>query len=297
MADFREQLQTLSSRTTRDLEDELRRLLDRRHESTVRGSLNNDFKEACFTRIAPDTDPEDYLRDWPNYNDSWGPGKSLATALRMLLTDQIGLPVYAVLDGYKKQVLAEIIIGIRAADNGIKRAANAHVPVTLPPDIPLPVEDPPSRTRQSDSREANLTSLSNVSDMLPPSQEPPDKYAVYVLDCTPPVKEERDALYQLRRDAWAKAEYGYRLNPKERSAQALNRGERVLYIGQTNDVVDRMERHRDGASAGSARFTNLFYPKGVIEVSWHSSEDEAKAYEQQRTTELTVSGESFAYFN
>lgn len=297
MADFREDLRALTSKSTQDLEDELRRFLNDRHESTVCGSLNNDFKEACFNRIAPDNKPEDYLRDWPNYTDSWGPGKSLATALRMLLTEQIGLPVYAVLDGYKKRVLAEIILGIRAADNGVERMADAHVPVTLPPDIPVPVEEPPSRARQISNREAKLTSLSNVSGMLSDSPEISDEYAVYVLECTPPVDEERDALYQLRRDAWAKAEHGYRFNPKERAAQALNHGEQVLYIGQTNDVVDRMERHRAGASAGSARFTNLFFPNGVIEVTWHSSEAEAKAYEQQRATELTVSGESFAYYN
>jgi len=299
MGDFRQQIQNKASRGRSGLESELRNLLPEQHESAVRGSFNNELKQACFKRIAPEEDPFEYVRQWPNYNDSWKSkkGKSLATALRMLLTEQIGLPRYEVLDGYKKQVLAEIIVGIHASDEGALRDFDRHVPATLPPGVSVPLEDPPDRDESTVAGFEDLTNLSAFRELVSESELESNRFAVYVLDCTPPVEDERKALWQLRRDSWAKANNGYSLGPKEEAAQALNKGEKVLYIGQTSDLEDRMERHRIGASAGSARFTNFFYPEGIVEVSWHDSEKEAKDFERERASELLIPGESYAYYN
>lgn len=299
MADFRREIQTQTSKSKTALENHLRNLLPEESESAVRGSLNNEFKEACFHRIAPDLDSYEYVQQWQNYSDAWETkrGKSLATALRMLLTEQIGLPEYSVLDGYKIPVLAQIIVGIHAADNDVVRSADAHAPATLPPEIPLPLENPPTRSQSETTQFDDRTSLDDVAELVPHSVCGDEKYAVYVLDCTPPITDERQVLRKLRRDAWAKADAGYNLEPKEAAAQALNKGETVFYIGQTNDIFDRIERHRIGASAGSARFTNLFYPQGIVELSWHDTEDQAKSFEKQRAAELTVPGESYAYYN
>lgn len=56
-------------------------------------------------------------------------------------------------------------------------------------------------------------------------------------------------------------------------------------------------QHLKGAAAASARFTNLFRPRALVEVTWHDTEAAAKEYEHRRARELTDSRQSFAYFS
>lgn len=297
MADFRPRYNELLKQRKSDLEDQFRGLLPSSYRDSLTGNPNAGYLEGAFKRIAPDEDPYEFVKTWQNYNSSWNKGKSAATALRMLLTEQVGLPCYEVISGYTKPTLSKIILGIEAADEGVPRGEELHVPLTLPEDIHPPLSDPPRLPKQSAEHSRDLIPLTDMKRLISTYGNPSGKFAVYVLDCTPLRNLERTAMWELRRDALAKFEAGYELNEKEEYAQALNEGERIYYVGYTNDIIDRIQRHEEGAASGGAYFTNFFMPRGVIDIDWFDSESEARNAESQRSSNLTKPGESRAYYS
>lgn len=123
-----------------------------------------------------------------------------------------------------------------------------------------------------------------------------DAHAVYVLDCTPPTSDRDFRIDSLLEHTREKVENGESLNEMERAAATLDRGGSVYYVGYTSDVVDRLERHATGASAGGAAFTNLFAPQAIVEVRWFETEAAARGQEPAVARELG-SGADFAYWN
>lgn len=297
MADLRSEYQAFLKQRKSKLHERLKDELPPAYKDTATGNANAGVLEGSFKRIAPNEDPYDLVKTWHNYEPSWNHGKSMATALRMLLTEQIGLPRYAVISGYTKKTLAKILVGIDAADAGVPRQPDIHAPLTLPPDISLPVPDPPDLPETRPSHVNNRIPLSDLAVILDHYGNPSDQTAVYVLDCTPEPAVERRALRELRRHTWAKWNANKPLDGDEIYAQALNEGERLYYVGLTNDLEDRMHRHRRGAATGGAYFTNFFTPKGVVDVSWYDTEGEAREAEKNTALEYTTPGESRGFQN
>lgn len=295
MTDHRPRYNELLNQSKPALEDRLRTLLPPASRDRLTGSPNAGLLEGVFERITPNEDPHEFVTSWHNYDQSWNRGKSAATALRMLLTEQVGLPRYAVISGYTIPTLSKMILGIEAADDGVPRGDDLHIPLTLPLDIDPPLPDPPELPTRS--RRDGIVSLSDLDQIVSTFYNPPDKFAVYVLDCTPVADRERRAMWELRRDSLAKHEAGCALEEKERFAHALNAGELIYYVGFTKDIVDRMNRHRDGAASGGGYFTNFFKPNGVVDIEWFDTEAGARTAEAARARELCDPGESLAYFN
>lgn len=116
MTDTEVAVQQLTAKPKADLEAILADELGDAYPGAITGSLRNDFMRACYARIAANEDPYDRLRDHPNYEPDWGEKKSLATALRMLLTERVGHPEYDGITSLSKPVLAELVVAIREAE-------------------------------------------------------------------------------------------------------------------------------------------------------------------------------------
>lgn len=297
MADLRQEYNELLNQPKSTLENQLRELLPNNYRDRLTGNPNAGLLEGAFKRIEPDENPYSFVKTWHNYDPSWNKGKSVATALRMLLTEQIGLPRYEVISGYTKPTLSKMVLGIEAADDDVPRGEELHVPLTLPNDIEPPLPNPPELPEESAESNHEIIPLTDLNSINSTYGNPSRKSAVYVLDCTPVSTHERKAMWQFRRDTLAKQEAGYELSDREQYAQALNEGERVYYVGQTKDIIKRMKEHRDGAASGGGYFTNFFKPRGLIDITWYDSEVDARAGEESRSSELNRPGVSRAYYS
>lgn len=291
MSEPRDDVRTLQSRSKAELKRLLTNELGSSYQRSIPSSLRNDFLRACYERIDPEQDPLNRARGYPEYNDSWREKRTLATALRMLL-DAIGVRnQQSPLTQLDKPALAQIIVAIRLADEGRAPTESASTPI-----------DSPTRTAPSQQRFNDILMLDEateedvqawVEERRPGSQW---THCVYVIDCTPPIDAESTSLKQLRAQAEETQEEGNSLDQLEQAAASLTDGERVYYIGYTNDVVDRVARHRGGASYGGGTFTNTFHPQALVDVSWFETEQEAREMEGQIADELTEDGRWFGYW-
>lgn len=286
-----------STHAKAELKDLLREELGASYPSPVPGRLNNDFLRACFQQIAPDEDVDTRLRQHDDYSPAWaqkGTKHNYATAIRMVLTDRVGRAKHDSITSLSKPVLAELVVACRLADSSDDTEPAPASDKANAPDIPT---QPPSPFDESlDIGAATGGSLTEWLDEHRSDSDGP--HAVYVLDCTPTSDaDENSRLKSLRASVGATRKPPASRTPVKRAGAAVNRGERVYYVGYTADVEHRLQQHRRGAAAASARFTNLFEPQSLVEVSWFDTESGAKAFEQRRATELTVEGESYAYYN
>lgn len=305
MADFRQEYCELSNTSKGSLHNTLKGLLSKNYHSSIEkasthSNLNNTLMEGCFQRIAPNLDPLEFVQDWHNWDTSWRRkrGKSLATALRMLLSEQVGLQRYEIISGYKISTISRIIVGIQAADDEVMRDEDSHVPLTLPPDIDLPLEDPPPLPQNPEQLFERVYGFTETSKIFSEFGDGKDHFAVYVFNCTPPPDNRKKAIWQLRRDVWAKEKEEKSLKgAKEHAGHALNEGKSIYYVGMTEDLKDRLYRHSVGSSAGGARFMNLFKPRGLVDVHWFSTKDEAKSNEKRIATKINQEDSAFAYYN
>lgn len=308
MADLRRQYHAKNPFTTQsntqDIQNELDKLLGDAYDCRHISSLKNDFLEACYQRLDPDQSWEELVRTHEDYNASWtSKKKRLATALRMLITNQIGWPLHVGLAGFKRKYLAGILAAIEASDNGISRNDD-HAPVTLPPDFDLDLlsTDPPERTRPeppfsielpfSESIKADATSYLKERHIDPTSD---DHHVVYVIDCTPDPENERNTITYARRFAQAKHLGGEALTEKEEAALALNESRGILYVGYSHEFPHRMERHYHGVSRGSAVFINLHKPERLLELNEYESDGRARDAEVQRYDELKRKTDWYVY--
>lgn len=116
MTDERSQINRLQTKPKRELKAILKDELGSSYDREITSSLRNDFMRACFLRIAPDENPSDRVKDHPNYSSTWEDKRSLATALRMLLTERVDHPEFDGITSLTKTLLAEIIVAIRESE-------------------------------------------------------------------------------------------------------------------------------------------------------------------------------------
>jgi predicted GIY-YIG superfamily endonuclease len=266
-------------------------------EEPVPGSLKNAFLGACYGRIAPEKDLRSHLQEHPDYSPDWldkGQKHNLATAIRMVLTERVGRDPHDSITSLSKQVLAELVVAVRIADSNTTPASSADISPA----------DAPNRERIATRRFDDVLSLSDtndraIDDWVATHRSPDDgAHAVYVLDCTPPLDgPENSRLQSLRASVAEKERDRGSWGELEAAGAAANQGDRIYYVGYATDVPSRIRQHLKGAAAASARFTNLFRARALVEVTWHDTETAAKQYEQRRARELTDPGQSFAYFN
>ncbi|WP_424005640.1 GIY-YIG nuclease family protein (plasmid) [Haloarcula salina] len=286
---------------TQDIQNELDGLIE--YDVANETSLKNPFLEACFNRIGHSQSWEELVRTHESYNDSWKPQRKRATALRMLMTEQVGWPSDEGLLGFKRKYLAGILVAIKASDRGITRSED-HVQITLDPTFDLThySDDLPNRTHP----ELDLPTLMTFSDTvesdafavlkeqsIDPSAN--NHHVVYVIDCTPDADTERSAITSIREDAQAKKKSGQKLTEREAAADFLNESKCILYVGYSHEFPSRMSRHYQGKSSGSADFVNLYKPKRLMEVTDYPSESDAKKMEQIRAEQLRRETDCYVY--
>lgn len=291
MSEFENAADTLKRHQKAELKEILATELGDAYGREITDSLRNDFLKACYTRLAPDEDPVERARTHDNYSDSWRRKRVLATALRMLLAERGVRERDTPLTSLDKPALVQLIIAIRMRDDGAiteKQSSTEH--------------EPPEREAPADQRFDETLTLGDgttedqIQQWVDERRDSTDSpYAVYVLDATPPRDGEGRSLEALRARVHEKPD-GEALTKLERAAEALSRGERVYYVGYTNDVIDRISRHLGGASHGSAQFTHTFRPKAVAEITWYDDEQTARRRERERAQELTIPGEAFGYW-
>lgn len=307
MADLREEYHDKNpngtQNNTQDIQNELDELIGDAYDVANETSLKNPFLEACFNRIEPNQGWKGLVKTHGNYDGSWRPQKKRATALRMLMTEQIGWPDDEGLLGFKRKYLAGILIAIKASDRGIGRSED-HVQVTLDPDFDLDLfsEELPKRTYPeldfptlmtfSDPIELEASSVLKDQNIDPSTK---NHHVVYVIDCTPDADNERSAISSIRKDAQAKKRSGKALNEREAAAEFLNESKGILYVGYSHEFPNRMSRHYEGKSSGSADFVNLYKPKRLFEVTDYPSEPEARKMERIRADQLRRETDYYVY--
>lgn len=285
-------MEALGTRSKSELKRLLEVELGGAYERGITDSLRNDFLEACYARIAPEEDPRTRARSHDDYSGDWRPKRVLATALRMLLADRGVRPPNTPLTSLGAESLAQIIVAIRLRDEGVD-TADAERTVAEPPER----EAPPSPTFPDRLSFAGGIAEPELREWLETHcAGRPDAFAVYVLDCTPPIDGEPARVQTLRSRVADKREAGGALSKLEQAAAAVTRGERVYYVGYTGDIVDRIARHVGGGAHGTAEFLHTFRPQTLVEVTPYDREHRARQREAERARELTVPGESFAYW-
>lgn len=290
---------------TQDIQNALDDLLGESYDAANETSLKNPFLKACFNRIAPNQSWEELVKTHENYDASWETKtkKKLATALRMLLTEQIGWPEDKGIPGFKRKYLAAILIAIKASDQGISRTEE-HVQITLDPefDHQLLSEEVPERTCPeldfptlltfSNTIKSDATAFLEKREIDPTSN---NHHVVYVIDCAPDPNNEGSRITSIRQDAQAKSKTGASLSEREAAAEFLNESKGILYVGYSHEFPKRMARHHHGKSSGSANFLNLYKPKRLLELTEYSSEDEARRRERMRADELRRQTDCYVY--
>lgn len=295
MADLRQQYRDFQDEypSEADVLDELDDLIsdyDVRNET----SLKDPFLVKCFERIDPDQDWQELVRTAENYENWWETKKRRATALRMLMTLQIGWPEHKGLLEFEWEYLIAILFAIKASDSGINQSED-HAPVTYPPDLDLELltRELPERTVPDLDFPTLLTFSIEIEDDaesfleergIDPKNN--DHHVVYVIDCTPDAEPERSAITSIRHYAQALHIGGKPLNRREAAAMVLNESQSILYVGYSHEFPQRMNRHFKGKATGAANFTNLYKPKRLLEVTDYDSDNEAESEEQIRASEL-----------
>ncbi|MBX0298149.1 hypothetical protein [Haloarcula nitratireducens] len=288
----RHQVRKLKAQDKSQLKQSLADELDGIYNRQITNSLRNDLMTACFGQIEPKQGPFEKVQSHENYSPSWSNKKQLATALRMSLSERVDRPEHDGITSLNKQVIAELIVAIRQTDTSTQdRDPKSEQSGTAP-----------ERTNVSDSPfddtlpAADFDNYALYTWIVERRTTSAGEHGVYVLDCTPPIGEDEDfRVSSLRQDVSQKSNTGQSLTKIEKAAAALNRGERLYYVGYASDVPTRIRQHVSGADSGGAKFTNLFSPQALVDVSWYQTEMTARSEERRRATELTVSGESFGY--
>lgn len=287
-----------ASHTTAELKEQLGEKLSPGYSDGVPASLKNEFMQACFEQLAPNGSLTDRLKTHPSYTPDWrnkGRKHNLATALRLLLTERVGRESHAGITSLDKTVLAELIVAMTDGDE-ILQSGPKDTGGQLQEDAPeRPTPNPIPFTDTLDLEHASEDDLQRWVDQRRSNAS--DQFAVYVLDCTPPVDTESPRITALRSTAATKVMNGKPMSEVEQAAAALNEGERLFYVGFTADVATRLKQHQTGAAAAGADFTNLFAPQKAIDVAWYADEAEARRQESIRAEELAEPGEFFTYFN
>jgi hypothetical protein len=293
MRDKNERVQELEPKSKRELMDLLAEELNGAYNGEITDSLRNDFMRACYERMDVDDSPFVKVQSHENYSSSWSTKKQLATALRMVLTERVGHPEHDGITSLNKRVLAELITAIQ---QGSESEVESNKELTEDVSAPPTRDGLPPRRFEDRLPAEKFHEYALYEWILSNRSETDGEHGVYVLDCTPPVREDEDfRVASLRTEVQEKVDAGHRLSKLEQAADALNNSERLYYVGYASDVPKRIREHLSGADSGGAKFTNMFAPQGLVDVTWFETERSAREYEPRRAEELTVPDESFGY--
>lgn len=116
MAGFREKINRLQSEHTKPgLIDVLAEKLGERTTSV------NPLTTAMFTALRPGTRPAEYAHKSDDYSEDTSRVATNAIALKMLLHEQVGRPLYEPIETLVKQDFAECIAAVDAFHEGLTR--------------------------------------------------------------------------------------------------------------------------------------------------------------------------------
>lgn len=132
------------------------------------------------------------------------------------------------------------------------------------------------------SRDASTVQIRERTAAVVADLEDTDDYAVYTLRCDMPQSEE-ELLDKLSEYYPSQAEDHYYDGPSW--AQRAQFADELYYVGQTNELRNRLEEHVRGRSK-AARFTTLFPPRELVSVEWVPDLETAKKREMNRKREL-----------
>lgn len=296
MADFREQINQLQNDHTKGkLIDTLAEKLGKRTTSV------NPLTTAMFAELRPGTRPVEYARRSQYYSEDDSRVATNATALKMLLHEQVGRRLYEPVESLVKQDFAECIAAVDAFHEEHDQGMGIHTPTTLPLNLNEFVDDPPDRSRTPDSPfniVADLESTTGTQQIDAQVSTTDTPYFVYVLDCTPPADDEPAKIWDRRRAVKTKIEAGIshlELEPKEQAVHALNQNKRVYYVGSTNDVSKRVTEHVSGTDKSGVNFTNTLPPQALVKTRGCESRTQAESLEGTVARELSEREWLFAY--
>lgn len=293
MGSSNERVQALESRSKTELKELLSEHLEDVYDKQITNSLRNDFMQACYEQMDVDESWSAKVQTHENYSPSWSKKRQLATVLRMVLTERVDRPKHQGITSLNKQVLAELIVAIEQSNEPATETRTETSQDSISP----PTRDSLPDHRFEDRLSADAFHDYALYEWIMDHRSPTDgEHGVYVLDCTPPIDEAEDfQVKSLRTEVHKKSEAGHSLSKFERAAEAVNNSERLYYVGYAGDIPKRVREHVGGADSGGAKFTNMFVPQALVDVTWFDTERAARQYESRRARELTVPGESFAY--
>lgn len=296
MADLREKINRLQNEHTKaELIDALAEKFGERPTSV------NPLTSAMFAELRPGIQPVEYARKSNDYSEDISRVATNATALKILLHEQVGRPLYEPVETLVKQDFAECIAAVDAFHEGIDQGMGIHIPTTLPMSADGFVDDLLDRSRTPDSTLdilADLESASGIQEIDVEFDTTNASYFVYVLDCTPPVNDESAKIWDRRRAVQTKIKSETSLSelePKEQATHALNQSKRIYYVGSTNDVAKRVQEHTSGTDKSGVNFTNTLPPRALVKVQRCDSRSHAKSLEGALAREMTREEGMFAY--
>lgn len=296
MADFREKINRLQNEHTKaELIDALAERLGERTTSV------NPLTTAMFSELRPGTRPIEYARRSEDYSKDTSRVATRAIALKILLHEQVGRPLYEPVERLVKQDFAESIAAVDAHREGFDQGMGLHTPTTLPLDMAEFVDNPPERSQTPDSPfeiRADLESDSWIQQIESQFETTASPGIVYVLDCTPPIDNEPAKMWDRRRAVQTNIEAGVslsELDPKEQATHALNQSKRVYYVGSTNNIRKRVREHLSGTDKSGVNFTNTLPPRFLVKLQSCDSQKHAKSLEGALAKEITQKEGLFAY--
>lgn len=290
-----EAVQKLEQKYNRDktgLWDLLEEELGDAYDGELPTNQNTDFLHTCFHAIAAEDTPRSCLeRQFDGYSREWEEDVTeqtyLATALKCLLYERVGRAKDNIIGKPTVLYLAQLVVALRTADEGpINWQANLAMVPTL--------ESRPTHRFEPGFSFDQIETPALEEWIRSQRSETDGCHAVYVIDCTPQLGDGEDTrISGLRARVHAE---GVSSKPREKGAQAVNNGECVYYVGNSDDVSKRMRQHaKPGMTDGGAQFLSLFKPVELVEVTWHETKAAAREFEKRRASELTKPGGPYAF--
>lgn len=269
-------------------------------------SLKVPFLTACFDYIAPNREWQNLVEAREDYADWWNPQKAAATALKMVMNRQTGWPIHKALLDFEWKYLVGIFFAVKMRQEEVSWSED-HFPHTLPPGLDkelyyteLEARRPPELEFStlfsfSDTVKNDATALLDQRDI---DSRHGEHHLVYLIDCTPPLEDEREEVTDIRQYVQAKQLGNYPIsNRREEAALWLNESKPLIYVGSTHEFPARMRKHFRGKSSGAAEFLNLYKPQQLLDLDEHDSDPEAESAEVTKASMLRLKTDCFVFQN